>query len=783
MVLYGYNSRSKILKFISNNSAKLVKISESINENKEKIRATILAIKVSNYILGEVYKNLEHSNEYKESVGELYYSIKKASTIADKALNLLSLDPIRGDEVYAKVDAQVKLFFQYESLSELLVQIKTPARMTTIYHTMKTTITVEVQKNFSLVVMNGDIPFNYDNALQKISGLFTQFETNGIIDSLLKTLFNDVLNDTVKAIGDVVLKNMFGLPYKVAVTGNKLVPYAWDMFMAPSTLKFPVYQGELKYIPEPSVTFFNIRDEDDNKIYNYSTTSDTSSQEFVELKPNECVYVSYLVKMPKNFERGIEATDELWTWFVNYPKVTNFKATLAGRYETSPWSGKYKRYKLLEKELEVFTQGISNNGWNLNRFYNGQNQSIKLDDNPDNWSIDQWHFRTNSLFENKTQLCFTDEDDIPDQFILNYNNFNYESTGSFLVNVRKPNKVPNIHNIEMKRDSTNVLSFIFYNISLSDDYTREDDLKLEVHYGDNTHEIIDREDLFTFSHTYQQAGTYEVTIKAKDENGTYSKEWKATALAGLDGIELIAYNLFKLPLDELNYNYNNWGDNPQLYEGTAGHAGIDIQTKDVAGGNPNNNLHAFYALSSGEVIASKKDGTYHLISVYNAQTDMSIIYLHANSIDVNVGNSVQIGDKLGIQGATGSNNAWHVHVEVREGKKTYAALNKDGTIDPIENLVASLNGVVIDDSNNDNSDDGTIFIPPTTTKTFKIHNVYDENGNYVKTVDTFYLSGIYNDNIIIESGTVYVDGYAKINGNLIQSGGNLNRLLAKLKKC
>jgi len=65
------------------------------------------------------------------------------------------------------------------------------------------------------------------------------------------------------------------------------------------------------------------------------------------------------------------------------------------------------------------------------------------------------------------------------------------------------------------------------------------------------------------------------------------------------------------------------------------------------------------------------------------------------------------------------------------------------------------------------------FVDPGTTRTIKIYNEYDENGNFVRTVNTFYLSGTNDENIIIESGTVIVDGSTTITGHLYHKAGTL----------
>ncbi|WP_156964783.1 M23 family metallopeptidase, partial [Alteromonas marina] len=162
----------------------------------------------------------------------------------------------------------------------------------------------------------------------------------------------------------------------------------------------------------------------------------------------------------------------------------------------------------------------------------------------------------------------------------------------------------------------------------------------------------------------------------------------------LTPLKAIACTLFGKLANELddpvlgvNYNYNNWGDNPHLYPNNSGHAGIDMQTKNVAGGNVSSHLVPFYSLSSGKVIAAEKNATYNRVVIYDDARNISFIYLHAHSVDVTVGQKVKVGDKLGIQGATGAGNAWHVHLEARAGQTIYASLNKDNTLNPIASVL------------------------------------------------------------------------------------------------
>jgi len=162
-------------------------------------------------------------------------------------------------------------------------------------------------------------------------------------------------------------------------------------------------------------------------------------------------------------------------------------------------------------------------------------------------------------------------------------------------------------------------------------------------------------------------------------------------------ISSVLFNISLISIDDpelgANYFYNNWGVSSGStcngYQG--GHAGVDMQTKDVAGNSTAN--REFYSLTNGEVITSG-GGDYNTIAVYDSNSSKTTIYLHARSVNVNIGDFVNIGYLLGIQGDTGSYGSEHVHVEVREGKKTGPACGANTTIDPINYLYDNIRDIL-----------------------------------------------------------------------------------------
>ncbi len=112
------------------------------------------------------------------------------------------------------------------------------------------------------------------------------------------------------------------------------------------------------------------------------------------------------------------------------------------------------------------------------------------------------------------------------------------------------------------------------------------------------------------------------------------------------------------------------------YSSTTGkHEGIDIVYKT---GKP------VYALASGVVTSVKKgrpgrrNSSYlSTLAVYNKDDNKTVVYLHMSVGSFSVGDSIITGQKIGTQswrGISRSSSA-HTHVEVRNGRKTAAAIS------------------------------------------------------------------------------------------------------------
>ncbi|MDR0958944.1 MAG: peptidase inhibitor family I36 protein [Propionibacteriaceae bacterium] len=106
------------------------------------------------------------------------------------------------------------------------------------------------------------------------------------------------------------------------------------------------------------------------------------------------------------------------------------------------------------------------------------------------------------------------------------------------------------------------------------------------------------------------------------------------------------------------------------YTTTSGrHEGIDMARSVGA---------PIYSLTNGEVISVREgktgSGGLSTIAIYAARENKTVIYLHADP-NISVGQTVTKGTRIGYEswrGVSGSSGA-HTHVEVRNGRQTYAA--------------------------------------------------------------------------------------------------------------
>ncbi len=149
-------------------------------------------------------------------------------------------------------------------------------------------------------------------------------------------------------------------------------------------------------------------------------------------------------------------------------------------------------------------------------------------------------------------------------------------------------------------------------------------------------------------------------------------------------IKATLYNIAKAAVaSNTAHDYNGYGHCPDPSDCSptssqtsgyyGGHSGIDFDYT-------NDNNRAFYSLTAGQVVAAGSQ-SYSEVAVYNATDDRTVLYLHANSIAVSVGNAVSVGTQLGTQGKAGVTGE-HVHVEVRAGSAVVGSGGAGATVSP-----------------------------------------------------------------------------------------------------
>lgn len=122
----------------------------------------------------------------------------------------------------------------------------------------------------------------------------------------------------------------------------------------------------------------------------------------------------------------------------------------------------------------------------------------------------------------------------------------------------------------------------------------------------------------------------------------------------------------------------------------------------------NSSAQALYSILDGEIIYISWSGTT-MVNVYDAERDKTVCFMH---LDVNSslsqGQTIHRGDYLGTEGANGRVTGPHTHVEVINGRATYAQLSSDNKLDnedpyPYYTALFGLGGANIDLGNSNAS--------------------------------------------------------------------------------
>lgn len=96
------------------------------------------------------------------------------------------------------------------------------------------------------------------------------------------------------------------------------------------------------------------------------------------------------------------------------------------------------------------------------------------------------------------------------------------------------------------------------------------------------------------------------------------------------------------------------------------HKGIDIA-------RPSN--RTIKAADNGVVVSAGYDGSFGNKIVIDHNNGYKTIYAHLSSIDVNVGQTVSKGSKIGVMGSTGNSTGVHLHFEIHKNGEVQNPLN------------------------------------------------------------------------------------------------------------
>lgn len=102
----------------------------------------------------------------------------------------------------------------------------------------------------------------------------------------------------------------------------------------------------------------------------------------------------------------------------------------------------------------------------------------------------------------------------------------------------------------------------------------------------------------------------------------------------------------------------------EFWEQPRNHRGLDIATYASAGNNV-----PLYSMCNGEVILNSydADGYGYYIIMKDSTSGLGFLYGHLREASLkNQGDSVSIGEQVGIEGTTGSSTGIHLHLEMQD---------------------------------------------------------------------------------------------------------------------
>ena len=162
-------------------------------------------------------------------------------------------------------------------------------------------------------------------------------------------------------------------------------------------------------------------------------------------------------------------------------------------------------------------------------------------------------------------------------------------------------------------------------------------------------------------------------------------------------VHRVIQELYDLSYNEVHadvaHNYNNFEEDPSRRCGyRGGHSGYDVthETDEAR----------FYSLTEGVVVKivmpDNPDVDLSYLVVYNEDDDKTILYLHLSRVNVDLGETIDIGDYLGRQGLNSDfSTGYHIHLEVRDGSTCHPSCGASPdfnypNVDPIDYLHGKL---------------------------------------------------------------------------------------------
>jgi len=170
------------------------------------------------------------------------------------------------------------------------------------------------------------------------------------------------------------------------------------------------------------------------------------------------------------------------------------------------------------------------------------------------------------------------------------------------------------------------------------------------------------DDVYAYNHGKYFLTPFDASVPdvyfVKDENGTY-----AIAPIVLDITDAMRTKLYGIDEGETYLYYGQYCDRITGTKGRVGfsgvHEGVDFRFMKGA------KLHA---ILDGEVTRAGGDSN-GTVGIYNAQYDVTVLYLHCEDIEVRRGDMLESGDVFAAEGKKGSGSPY-THVEMRRGRHT-----------------------------------------------------------------------------------------------------------------